>query len=313
MASALKIDQLHKTYGNGFEALKGISLQVEQGDFFALLGPNGAGKSTTIGIICSLVKKTAGGVRIFDYDIDQQPAMAKKMLGVVPQEFNFSQFEKVFDIVVNQAGYYGMPRHDAKKAAERYLVKLGLWDKRNTASRNLSGGMKRRLMIARALVHEPKLLILDEPTAGVDIELRRTMWSFLQEINEAGTTIILTTHYLEEAESLCRNVAIIDQGNLVENTSIKSLLQQLNRETFVFDTRNDLAVDFALPSYDITLVDNHSFELDIDKEHSLNGVFNVLSEQGIEVTSMRNKANRLEELFVHLVESSKARQQEARA
>ncbi|BFM08126.1 ABC transporter ATP-binding protein [Halioxenophilus aromaticivorans] len=313
MTSALKIEGLRKTYGNGFEALKGISLDVAEGDFFALLGPNGAGKSTTIGIICSLVKKTAGRVGIFDYNIDQQPALAKKMLGVVPQEFNFSQFEKVFDIVVNQAGYYGMPRHDAKKAAEKYLVKLGLWDKKDTASRNLSGGMKRRLMIARALVHEPKLLILDEPTAGVDIELRRTMWSFLQEINEAGTTIILTTHYLEEAESLCRNVAIIDQGNLVENTSIKSLLQQLNRETFVFDTRDDLAGDFTLPNYDITRVDNHSFELDIDKEHSLNGVFSQLTSQGIEVTSMRNKANRLEELFVHLVESSKARQQEAGA
>lgn len=313
MTSALEISQLHKTYDNGFEALKGISLQVPQGDFFALLGPNGAGKSTTIGIMCSLVKKTSGGVRIFDYDIDQQPAMAKKMLGVVPQEFNFSQFEKVFDIVVNQAGYYGMPRHDAKKAAEKYLVKLGLWDKRDTASRNLSGGMKRRLMIARALVHEPRLLILDEPTAGVDIELRRTMWSFLQEINEAGTTIILTTHYLEEAESLCRNVAIIDQGNLVENTSIKSLLQQLNRETFVFDTRDDLASDFGLSNYQVKRVDNHSFELDIDKEHSLNAVFKQLSELGIEVTSMRNKANRLEELFVHLVEASKARQQEVQS
>jgi len=311
MNLAIKIDELHKTYANGFTALKGISLSVAQGDFFALLGPNGAGKSTTIGIMSSLVKKTSGQVRIFDYDIDTQPTLAKKMIGVVPQEFNFSQFEKVFDIVVNQAGYYGIPRHEAKKAAEKYLVQLGLWDKRATAGRNLSGGMKRRLMIARALVHEPKLLILDEPTAGVDIELRRTMWTFLREINHAGTSIILTTHYLEEAESLCRNVAIIDQGNLVENTSIKSLLSTLNRETFVFDTSNDLTEHFNLARYPTRRIDNHSFELDVDKEHSLNEVFKALTEMGIEVLSMRNKANRLEELFVDLVESSKAKQKEA--
>lgn len=311
MTSALTINNLHKTYDNGFRALNGIDLNVEQGDFFALLGPNGAGKSTTIGIICSLIKKTSGEVKIFDYAIDQQPALAKKMLGVVPQEFNFSQFEKVFDIVVNQAGYYGLPRHDAKKSAEKYLVQLGLWDKRNTASRNLSGGMKRRLMIARALVHEPKLLILDEPTAGVDIELRRTMWSFLQEINHFGTSIILTTHYLEEAESLCRNVAIIDQGNLVENTSIKSLLKQLNTETFIFDTRQRLSQDFNLDDYTSRRIDSHSLELDLDREQSLNDVFQALSQSGIEITSMRNKANRLEELFVNLVEGSKARLQEA--
>ncbi len=306
MTIALSIKDLHKTYANGFTALKGIDLQVEQGDFFALLGPNGAGKSTTIGIICSLVKKTAGQVHIFDYNIDKQSALAKKMLGVVPQEFNFSQFEKVFDIVVNQAGYYGIPRHDAKKAAEKYLVQLGLWDKRGNQSRSLSGGMKRRLMIARALVHEPKLLILDEPTAGVDIELRRTMWEFLKEINDRGTTIILTTHYLEEAESLCRNVAIIDKGQLVENTSIKSLLKQLNQETFIFDTRAEVASGLALNGYDLQITDSHSFELEVEKEQSLNDVFQQLSAQGIDVISMRNKANRLEELFVKLVEASKA-------
>lgn len=306
MTIALSIKDLHKTYANGFTALKGIDLQVEQGDFFALLGPNGAGKSTTIGIICSLVKKTAGQVNIFDYNIDKQSALAKKMLGVVPQEFNFSQFEKVFDIVVNQAGYYGIPRHDAKKAAEKYLVQLGLWDKRGNQSRSLSGGMKRRLMIARALVHEPKLLILDEPTAGVDIELRRTMWEFLKEINDRGTTIILTTHYLEEAESLCRNVAIIDKGQLVENTSIKSLLKQLNQETFIFDTRAEVASGLALNGYDLQITDSHSFELEVEKEQSLNDVFQQLSAQGIDVISMRNKANRLEELFVKLVEASKA-------
>ncbi|WP_317933478.1 ABC transporter ATP-binding protein [Halioxenophilus sp. WMMB6] len=309
MASALKLSDLHKTYANGFTALKGITLEVAQGDFFALLGPNGAGKSTTIGIICSLVKKTAGSVSVFGHDIDQQPALAKKMLGVVPQEFNFSQFERVFDIVVNQAGYYGIPRHEAKKSAEKYLVQLGLWDKRFNQARLLSGGMKRRLMIARALVHEPKLLILDEPTAGVDIELRRTMWSFLQEINARGTTIILTTHYLEEAESLCRNVAIIDHGHLVENTSIKALLKQLNRETFVFDTRTGLAESIQLNGFTAKRIDNHSFEIDIEKGQSLNEVFACLSEQQIEVLSMRNKANRLEELFVHLVNDNKARQQ----
>lgn len=310
MTSALKIEKLHKTYANGFSALKGIDLDVSQGDFFALLGPNGAGKSTTIGIICSLIKKSSGDVRIFEYNIDQQPAMAKKMLGVVPQEFNFSQFEKVGDIVVNQAGYYGMPRHDAKAAAEKLLVQLGLWDKRATASRHLSGGMKRRLMIARALVHQPKLLILDEPTAGVDIEMRRSMWSFLQEINKAGTTIILTTHYLEEAESLCRNIAIIDQGNLVKNTSMKSLLKQLNVETFILDTRQELTADFSLPNYSMRRTDSHCFELDLKKEHSINEVFTLLTQQGIDVISMRNKANRLEELFVDLVEGSKAQRQE---
>src|SRR5690606_6245808 len=234
---ALAIHGLTKKYGNGFEALKGIDLEVEEGDFFALLGPNGAGKSTTIGIICSLVRKSAGSVRVFDKDIDVDFAGAKRYLGVVPQEFNFSQFERVSDIVRNQAGYYGLPRGLALQRTEKYLRRLGLWDKRDEPARNLSGGMKRRLMIARALVHEPRLLILDEPTAGVDIELRRSMWEFLREINEQGITIILTTHYLEEAESLCRNIAIIDSGRVIENTSIKALLKRLHREHFILDTR----------------------------------------------------------------------------
>ncbi|MDG1486106.1 MAG: ABC transporter ATP-binding protein, partial [Porticoccaceae bacterium] len=234
---ALAIKQLSKTYDDKFEALKGIDLNVAPGDFFALLGPNGAGKSTTIGIICSLVRKTAGTVKIFGHDIDQDFSLAKQYVGVVPQEFNFNQFEKPIDILINQAGYYGIPAKLARERAEKYLKQLALWDKRDTPSRTLSGGMKRRLMIARALIHEPKLLVLDEPTAGVDIELRRSMWAFLQEINRQGTTIILTTHYLEEAESLCRNVAIIDHGEIVKNTSIRELLTQLNTETFVLDTK----------------------------------------------------------------------------
>jgi ABC-2 type transport system ATP-binding protein len=305
MTAAISIKQLKKTYNNGFTALRGIDLEVEQGDFFALLGPNGAGKSTTIGVISSLVKKTEGNVSIFGYDIDREGPLAKKKLGVVPQEFNFSQFEKVFDIVINQAGYYGIPKSDARSLAEHHLKQLGLWDKKDTQARFLSGGMKRRLMIARALVHKPKLLILDEPTAGVDIELRRSMWSFLREINEQGTTIILTTHYLEEAESLCRNVAIIDQGTIVENTSIKSLLKQLNRETFIFDARDNLSDEISIDGYDVTMLDTHSFEIDLEKGQSMNQVFNKLNDQGIEIVSMRNKANRLEELFVNLVEANK--------
>lgn len=298
---ALSIRNLHKQYGNGFEALKGIDLDVHKGDFFALLGPNGAGKSTTIGIICSLVTKSAGTVTVFGHDIDTHFPEAKKHIGIVPQEFNFNQFEKSFDILVTQAGYYGLPLKLAQERAEKYLRQLDLWDKRNQPSRMLSGGMKRRLMIARALVHEPQLLILDEPTAGVDIELRRSMWQFLRDINARGTTIILTTHYLEEAESLCRNVAIIDQGRIVQNTSIKSLLKTLDREVFILDTRETLQVlpDLAgLPGH---LVDEHSLEVEVRKSDSLNRVFSRLSEQGIEVVSMRNKANRLEELFVSLV------------
>ncbi|RYG02374.1 MAG: ABC transporter ATP-binding protein, partial [Chitinophagaceae bacterium] len=285
-------------------ALKGISLDVMPGDFFAVLGPNGAGKSTTIGIISSLVRKTAGDVKIFGVDIDTNFSQAKKFLGVVPQEFNFNLFEKVEDIVLQQAGYYGLPRDYAKSQTEKYLRKLNLWDKRQSPARTLSGGMKRRLMIARALVHEPKLLILDEPTAGVDIELRRSMWEFLREINEAGTTIILTTHYLEEAESLCRNVAIIDKGLLVKNTSVKNLLQGLNKEVFVFDTAMDLPAKLAIDGFDIELIDNHSFEVQVEKGQTLNDVFVALSQQHISIISMRNKANRLEEMFVSMIAQS---------
>jgi ABC-2 type transport system ATP-binding protein len=304
MSAALSIRNLTKIYNNKFEALKGISLDVMPGDFFAVLGPNGAGKSTTIGIISSLVRKTAGDVEIFGVNIDTNFSQAKKFLGVVPQEFNFNLFEKVEDIVLQQAGYYGLPREYAKSQTEKYLRKLNLWDKRQSPARTLSGGMKRRLMIARALVHEPKLLILDEPTAGVDIELRRSMWDFLREINEAGTTIILTTHYLEEAESLCRNVAIIDKGLLIKNTSVKNLLQGLNKEVFIFDTAIDLPEHFAINGFDIEKIDNHSFEIQVEKGQTLNEVFTALSEQQISIISMRNKANRLEEMFVSMIAQS---------
>lgn len=303
MAKALQITGLKKTYGSGFEALKGIDLDVEPGDFFALLGPNGAGKSTTIGIICSLVRKSGGQVSVFGCDIDKNFSRAKQFIGVVPQEFNFNMFEKVQDIVTNQAGYYGLPRKLAMERTEKYLKKLGLWDKRSSPARGLSGGMKRRLMIARALVHEPKLLILDEPTAGVDIELRRSMWLFLQEINAAGTTIILTTHYLEEAESLCRNVAIINDGVIVENTSIKSLLKQLNKEVFILDTKEPLGECPVVDAYDLRLVDETTLEVEIEKGRSLNALFLQLTKLNIDIVSMRNKVNRLEELFVSLVNS----------
>lgn len=309
MTTALAIQGLRKTYGNGFEALKGIDLQVQQGDFFALLGPNGAGKSTTLGIVSTLVRKSAGDVRVFGFDIERQTTQAKKMLGVVPQEFNFNQFETVEDIVLNQAGYYGMPLREARPRTHELLRQLGLWDKRDQRSRMLSGGMKRRLMIARALVHRPRLLILDEPTAGVDIELRRSMWDFMQKINrEEGTTIILTTHYLEEAESLCRNIAIIDQGGIVENTSMRQLLRKLNTETFVLDIRDDI-LQQPLPllaAYPMEWVGGHSIQVQVNKNVGLNPLFASLSEQGLEVVSMRNKANRLEELFVALVAKSKA-------
>lgn len=307
MSAALSIRNLTKVYNNKFEALKGISLDVMPGDFFAVLGPNGAGKSTTIGIISSLVRKTSGDVEIFGVNIDTDFSQAKKFLGVVPQEFNFNLFEKVEDIVLQQAGYYGLPREYAKNQAEKYLRKLNLWDKRQSPARTLSGGMKRRLMIARALVHEPKLLILDEPTAGVDIELRRSMWDFLREINEAGTTIILTTHYLEEAESLCRNVAIIDKGFLVKNTSVKNLLQGLNKEVFIFDTAIDLPEQFSVNGFDIEKIDNHSFEVQVEKGQTLNEVFTALSGQQISIISMRNKANRLEEMFVSMIAQSSTR------
>ncbi|WP_347332715.1 ABC transporter ATP-binding protein [Marinimicrobium locisalis] len=298
MTAALSIRNLTKVYDSGFHALKGISLEVQPGDFFALLGPNGAGKSTTIGILCSLVRKTEGEVEIFGRNIDTHFSEAKKEVGIVPQEFNFSQFEKVQDIVLQQGGFYGLPKRTARVQTEKYLKKLGLWDKRDTPARMLSGGMKRRLMIARALVHEPKLLILDEPTAGVDIELRRSMWEFLREINAAGTTIILTTHYLEEAESLCRHVAIIDQGQIVKNTTIRSLLTELNREVFIFDCADSVWEAPKIEGFTTHLVDEHSFEVDVQKGQSLNHVFEALSEQGMNIVSMRNKANRLEELFV---------------
>lgn len=304
MVAALSIRDLRKSYANQFEALKGISLDVNQGDFFALLGPNGAGKSTTIGIISSLVRKTSGTISIFDVDIDQHFSAAKKFLGVVPQEFNFNLFEKVEDILIQQAGYYGLPAKVARPRVEYYLGKLDLLDKRQTPARMLSGGMKRRLMIARALVHQPKLLILDEPTAGVDIELRRGMWEFLREINDAGTTIILTTHYLEEAENLCRQIAIIDSGEIIQNTSVKQLLQQLNKETFIFDSANFSRLPDLL-GFTCRLIDNHSIEVDVIKGQSLNQVFQLLNEQQITITSMRNKSNRLEELFVSLVQANK--------
>ncbi|ODS23514.1 ABC transporter [Candidatus Endobugula sertula] len=312
MIEALSIRGLKKVYDNGFEALKGIDLTVKQGDFFALLGPNGAGKSTTIGVLCSLVVKSAGQVRIFGNDIDQDFSHAKKSLGVVPQEFNFNQFEKVADIVISQGGYYGLPRAIAVERMEKYLRKLGLWDKRHEAARNLSGGMKRRLLIARALVHEPQLLILDEPTAGVDIELRRSMWAFLQEMNQQGTTIILTTHYLEEAESLCRHVAIIDKGCIVQNTSIKSLLKCLDKEVFIFDTLNELSVAPVLENYPVTLVDKHCLEVELNKGQSLNSLFALFEQQSIDVVSMRNKINRLEELFVSLVEKNDSAEEKSR-
>jgi ABC-2 type transport system ATP-binding protein len=298
---ALSIRGLTKVYDNGFAALKGIDLEVRQGDFFALLGPNGAGKSTTIGIICSLVRKSAGQVAVFGKDIDVDFPGAKREVGIVPQEFNFSQFEKVSGIVTNEAGYYGLPRKLAAERTEKYLRQLGLWDKRNDIARNLSGGMKRRLMIARALVHEPRLLILDEPTAGVDIELRRSMWEFLREINRQGTTIILTTHYLEEAENLCRNIAIIDSGRIIENTSMRALLKRLHKEHFILDARDELPAMLDLGRFDGKVIDSHSLEVEIEKGESLNELFADLTAQGITITSMRNKANRLEELFVSLL------------
>ena len=298
---ALQIRQLTKVYEDGFVALKGIDLNVAQGDFFALLGPNGAGKSTTIGIICSLVRKSEGSVTVFGHDIDADFSGAKQYVGVVPQEFNFNQFEKPIDILINQAGYFGIPAMVAAKRAEKYLLQLGLWEKANVPSRTLSGGMKRRLMIARALMHEPKLLVLDEPTAGVDIELRRSMWEFLQEINKQGTTIILTTHYLEEAESLCRNVAIIDHGQIVQNTSIRELISQLNKETFILDTREELSGCPQIAGYPLTQVDTSTLEVVVEKSQSINELFAALTSQGLHVVSMRNKTNRLEELFFDLV------------
>lgn len=298
---ALVIENLQKTYGNSFAALKGIDLEVEQGDFFALLGPNGAGKSTTIGIISSLVTKSAGKITVFGLDLAREPEEAKRIIGLVPQEFNCNGFEKVFNILVIQAGYYGLEPKIARLRAEQRLKQLGLWDKRNEYARTLSGGMKRRLMIARALIHEPRLLILDEPTAGVDIELRRSMWQFLQEINAMGTTIILTTHYLEEAEKLCRNIAIIDRGIIIEHGPMKSLLTKLNRETFILYLKEPLNFAPTIPGYPLHRVDDTTLEAEVRKEDDLNTLFAALSKEGIRVLSMRNKANRLEELFLDLV------------
>ena len=302
--NALSIKGLTKTYKGGTEALKGIDLVVEQGDFFALLGPNGAGKSTTIGIISSLVNKTQGDVDIFEYSLATQPIEAKSCIGLVPQEFNFNQFEPLIQIMLNQAGYYGVPKSVAKIRAEKYLKQLDLWGKRNSPARQLSGGMKRRLMIARALMHEPRMLILDEPTAGVDIEIRRAMWSFLQEINQQGVTIILTTHYLEEAEMLCRNIAIIDKGIIVKNTSMKALLSTLNIETFVLDLSENIN-SLVLDGFKSRLIDEHTLEVDVLKESGLNAVFEQLTQKNIQVLSLRNKSNRLEELFVRMVESGR--------
>lgn len=300
---ALEVKDLRKTYNNGVEALKGVSLQVEEGDFFALLGPNGAGKSTLIGIVSSLVNASSGESLVFGTSVQRERSRAMSMIGLVPQELNFNQFEKPLEIVVNQAGYYGIPRKTALERAEKYLRKLQLWDKADKVSRTLSGGMKRRLMIARAMVNEPRLLILDEPTAGVDIEIRRSMWEFIEEINKQGTTVILTTHYLEEAESLCRNIAIIDHGEIIQNTDMRSLLATLDIETFVLDLREPLQKCPVVEGMDIVIRDENTLEASLPKRKSLNNLFSELERQGIHVLSMRNKANRLEELFLNLVDT----------
>lgn len=308
MHHALAISQLSKTYKNGFQALKGINLCVPEGEFYALLGPNGAGKSTTISIISSLTKKTGGTVEIFGYDLDRSPSLAKQQLGVVPQEFNFGQFEKPFDILTTQAGYYGITRQIAMQRAEEYLQKLGLWEKRDTQARLLSGGMKRRLMIARALMHQPKLLILDEPTAGVDIELRRSMWDFLTELNQNGTSIILTTHYLEEAEMLCRRIAIIDRGQIKEDTTMKNLLNQLSVESFIFDLAQPISPSqvqaWQLVGFQFEWLDEMTVQVTMDKAYQLNDLFSFFSQNQLEIRSMRNKSNRLEELFVNMVQKN---------
>ena len=302
---ALEISAVQKTYKNGVQALRGIDLRVEEGEFFALLGPNGAGKSTAIGIISSLVNKTAGGVRIFGHDLDSDTEAAKRLIGLVPQEYNFNMFEPVVDIVVNQAGYYGIGRRRAYRLAEQRLKQLGLWDRRRERARSLSGGMKRRLMIARALVHEPKLLILDEPTAGVDIEMRRSMWQFMRETNKAGTTIILTTHYLEEAESLCRKVAIINNGQIVEQGDVNALLTSVQSETFVLNLDEVPHDGLELPGYHVLSLHGNVLEVEVDRDQGLNRLFDMLTSKGHRVVSMRNKANRLEEFFLKLVESQR--------
>jgi len=301
---ALVLRQLTKTYKNGIRALKGIDLEVGEGDFFALLGPNGAGKTTIIGIVTSLVNKTGGTVEVFGHDMDRELEVAKSCIGVVPQEINFNIFETLFTIVVNQAGFYGIPRHLAKHRAEKYLKQLQLWERRNSIARSLSGGMKRRLMIARALMHEPKLLILDEPTAGVDIEIRRSMWDFLRKINDSGTTIILTTHYLEEAENLCRNVAIIEGGRIIERDSMPNVLRKLQTEAFLFNLSESRAAPPQLQGFKADLIDDHTLEVEVSRGQSLNDIFAQLSSQNVRITSMRNKVNRLEELFIRLVDDS---------
>jgi len=300
---ALAIRVLTKVYGNGVKALAGVDLDVEQGDFFALLGPNGAGKTTLIGIITSLVNKSGGTASVFGHDIDRELERAKSCIGIVPQELNFNQFESPLTIVVNQAGFYGIPRHIARVRAEKYLRQLQLWDKRNGPARGLSGGMKRRLMIARALMHEPRLLILDEPTAGVDIEIRRSMWDFLRDINERGTTIILTTHYLEEAENLCRNIAIIDHGQIIERDRMGSLLGRLHNETFLFNLGAPCKVLPAMAEFKLTRIEDQVIEVEVSKDQNLNELFAQLSAAGIQVVSMRNKVNRLEEIFMQLVDN----------
>ena len=300
---ALALHDLRKTYRNGHEALCGIDLEVDEGDFFALLGPNGAGKSTAIGIISSLVNKTAGQVRVFGHDLDREPGAVKACIGLVPQEFNFNQFEPVVEIVVNQAGYYGIPRREAYRRAEASLRQLDLWSKRDAQARDLSGGMKRRLMIARALVHRPRLLILDEPTAGVDIEIRRSMWDFLRDINASGTTIILTTHYLEEAESLCRHIAIINRGLIAERAAMGELLRRLHTETFVLDVRGELGMLDQIRGFAFELLDDTTLEVSVTQDNGLNPLFEAFSQRGIEVLSLRNKQNRLEQLFIDLVKA----------
>jgi ABC-2 type transport system ATP-binding protein len=302
---ALSVSNLIKTYGNGVTALKGISLDVEEGDFFALLGQNGAGKSTTIGILCSLVNKTSGKISVFGHDIDENWELAKSCIGVVPQEVNFNPFEKIFQILVNQAGYYGIPRKIAAQRAEYYLQKLGLWEKQDHIALRLSGGMKRRLMIARALINEPKLLILDEPTAGVDIELRHSLWEFLKELNRKGTTIILTTHYLEEAEHLCKNLAIIDHGEIIENSEMKTLINKLHVQTIILDLLSPVPENFVLEGFATNAIDQMTIEVMVTKSQTINTLFQLLNAQQIKVTGMRNKTNRLEELFVRLVNANK--------
>lgn len=300
--SALVVRQVHKLYQSRFEALKGVDLTVAEGDFFALLGPNGAGKSTLIGIVTSLVNKTSGSVAVFGHDLDREPEAVRATLGVVPQEFNFNLFLPIIEVIINQAGYFGISRRVARQRAEFYLRKLDLWDRRHTETRRLSGGLKRRLMIARALVHRPRLLILDEPTAGVDIEIRRSMWHYLCELNQEGTTIILTTHYLDEAESLCRNIAIIDQGRIIRQSTMRALLDQLHTETFMLNLRHPLALAPDIPGLRLRLSDPSTLEVEVDRQRSINGLFASLAVRGIEVMSMRNKQNRLEQLFLNLVE-----------